>query len=426
MDNNIVGNGGGLTAGAGSEPLGGKQFVFPFGETLAAKKHDDVSVQFQYDYLDEQFDVRLPAVTGDGVRGAANSNAFASSPTSGKAEIYSRASIRYRPGHSGFADFTFQEDNESGIGETGAKTIDSQSGFVFRLTAGVPSFGYLNAGLEYGSNGAAGFDTVFNGDIPVEAIDFTKKNIFRITFGFLGVANPTLWIRLNGWKRVHTVYTEGVLEDVHVSTPVFPMFISAENGAYVKAGSWNGGVIGNGSNVGNRAFTFPNQIMVNGTAPEQAEMTLTGTNVGTVVLFRAKDLFKGKANNVKAQLLAYSFIVDVPAGNVVGEVQFQIVGVNTLNGAATFADINTNSSVLEYDHTAGAGASVQVTDGFPIVNEVVSYSGANRGGNTGDVIVNAEDIGAVAYAGDIFGIIAKDLAGNNVTVRVFTTHEELF
>lgn len=34
--------------------------------------------------------------------------------------------------------------------------------------------------------------------------------------------------------------------------------------------------------------------------------------------------------------------------------------------------------------------------------------------------------GAVAYAGDIFGIIAKDLAGNNVTVRVFTTHEELF
>lgn len=421
-----VGNGGGTAAGGVTEPLGGKQFVFPFGETLAAKKHDDVSVQFQYDYLDEQFDVRLPALVGDGARGATNSNAFVSSPVTGKAEIFSLDAIRYRPGHSGFADFTFQEDNEAGTGESGAKTIDGQSGFVIKLTAGVPSFGYINDGVEYGSNGAAGFDTTFNGDIPVEDIDFTKKNIFRITFGFLGVANPTLWIRLNSWKRVHTVFTEGVLEDVHVSTPVFPMFISAENGAYVKAGSWNGGVIGNGSNVGNRAFTFPNTKMVDGTAAEQAEMTLTGTDVGTVVLFRAKDLFKGKANNVKAQLLAYSFIVDVPAGNVVGEVQFQIVAINTLSGAATYADINTNSSVLEYDHTPGAGASVEVTDGFPIVNEVVSYSGANRGGNTGDVGVSAEDIGAVAYAGDIFGIIAKDLAGNNVTVRVFTTHEELF
>lgn len=406
---------------------GTENFIFPFGEQLAGKKHDDLSIQFQYNYLDYQFDVRTEAVTGDGTAGAANSMGFVSSAVLGTSILVSKDSIRYRPGHSGFADFTLLVDG-SGIGIGGAFDQQEQNGFQLKVDNGNASFGYLKSGVEKGSLGINGFDdqSEWNGNLSADKIDFTKMNIFRIVFGFLGVANPTLWIKKDKWYFLQIVKTEGVLEDVHVDTPVFPIGIKAENGATVRTGSWNGGIIGDGSKAGLRPFAFPNQIITSGILPEQAEMTLSGTNVGTIVIFNSKDLFHLKVNNVKARMTGYRFVVDVPAGNNVGEVIFQLVGIQTLSGTASWADINTVSSVMRYDHDAGTGASVDVATASSLITEVVSYSGSNKGGNTGDVTVDAESIGAFAYRNDTFGIVAKDIAGNNVTVRAFLNWEELF
>ena len=84
-----------------------QNFVFPFGEQLSAEKRDDVLVQFQYNYLDTHYDVRPPKITGDGEVAVLDSMAHASSASVGEATLTSRDSIRYRPGHSGFVDFTF-------------------------------------------------------------------------------------------------------------------------------------------------------------------------------------------------------------------------------------------------------------------------------------------------------------------------------
>lgn len=401
------------------DATGNSQFIFPFGETLIADKFDDVSVQFQYNQLNTQFDIRPPVLTGDGVVNSTNAYLSASSASSGSAKVSSRDSIRYRPGHSGFADFTAAFIG-TGVGEAGC--FDDDNGFILKYDNGNVSFGYRKGGTDYLDD-----QSVFNGDISVSDIDFSKLNIFRISFGYLGVANPTLWIKKDVWYILHQYKTEGLLTGTHVNSPVFPMRIDAENGIEVRSGSWNGGTLGQGSSVGKRGFTFPNTVIAAGTGPDQGSMTLVGTNVNTIVLFRSKSTFNGVSNNVKARLSSYEFVVEVPSGNVVGTVVMQIIGNPTLSGAATYSDINANSSIMEYDHTPGTGASVTYASGGSVLlTTSLNYIGTAKGGAVAKTSIDAESIGAFAYAGDQFAIIAKDLAGNGVNVRVALNWEELF
>lgn len=406
---------------------GNAAFIGSFGEQVVGTKNDDVSVQFQYNVLDTQFDLNPTetTTTGDGQIFSIDSYAEAVSPTgNGTATIQSRDNILYRPGHGGFADFTAYFE---GPGTGYAGPHDDNDGFALKISGGRASFGYIKGGVETGTGGAPGLDDQSDwvGRFDPSNIEIDKLNVYRITFGYLGVSNPTLWIKLDTWQTLHTVQTEGKLVGTHVNNAIFPMRIRAIDGMRVRTGSWNGGTIGGVSESGNpRPFSFPNSISLSGVGAEQASMTLTGTNVGTVALFRSKGLFNGLNNKVKSRLLSYEFSVDVPAGAATGNVVFQISGVQTLSGAATYADINTTSSVMEFDHTAGTGASVNMTVGVPIITSNIDYSA--KGGATGTVEVSAEKIGALAYSGDIFAVTAKDVSGNNVTVRVVLKWSESF
>lgn len=404
-----------------SDRAGNSGFIGSFGEQLTGRKLSDISIQFQYNALNTQFDLNATAtaVTGDGVNTATGSYAQASSATTGTATIQSRDFLRYRPGHTGYADFTAYFSG-TGTGEAGPH--DDNDGFKLKVTNGVASFCYLKGGVETGSVSQSSW----NGNADLSNIEWDKLNIFRITFGYLGVANPTLWIKKDTWQVLTTLKTEGTLTGTHVNNPVFPMRIKATNGATVRAGSWDAGTMGAESVPGQRPFHFPVTQVINGTAAEQGEALLVSTNVNTVALFRSKTTFQGIANKVKTRLLSYAFHVDIPAGNVTGTVIFQIVGNPTLSGAASYSDINTASSVMEYDHTNGTGASVNATLGSPIITDIVEYTGSNRGGSTSDVKIDAERIGATGYPGDVFAIVAKDLDGNGVTVRCILNWEELF
>lgn len=406
---------------------GGKSnLIYPFGEQAVGEKYDDVSVQFQYDYLDTTFDVQTDT-TGVGASvGVTNSVAWASTTSVGEeAGITSRDTIRYRPGHSGFILFTLAGDvSGGGWVDGGGYDTAEDHGFMIEInsTGSGLHFGFLQSGVKKGSNYANGFDEVVN-----HGLTLSNLNIYMIMYGYLGIASPTLFVRIDGnWKPLHTVNTEGLSAEVHTRTPVFPVRISAHDGAVAKSGSWNGGTIASGSSVGVRGFAFPNTTMVSGTGAEQGEMTTVSTNINTVALFRAKSTFKSKTNNVKAKLTGFSFSVDAPAGNVLGTVVFQIVGSPTITGTPTWNDINTNSSVMEYDHVAGTGATATASAGSPLVTKNIDYVGANKGGTTGDASIDAESIGAYAYNGDTFAILAKDLGGNGVTVRVTLNWEELF
>lgn len=401
--------------GAGNDTA----FVFPFGELFTAEKQNDVLVQFQYDYYDEQFDVDTPVTTGDGSVTVSGSLLNVSSASSGTALISSKDTIRYRPGHSGFIDFTL---SASGSGTVRAGGFDSSedNGFVIDITNGAMTFGYIKAGVNKGSAGAAGFDSV-----DTNGLDLTKLNIYRIVFGYLGVANASLFVKKDKWLHLHTVETEGVIDATHVNTPVFPITIKAENGATAKSGSWNGGVIGKDTPIGNRGFHFPNQLL--GASPLQGTATVLSTGaVKTIVAFKSKTLFKSKPNNIRAKLVGYSFNVDVPAGSSSGEVIFQLIGVSAYTGTPSWNDIDNTSSVIQYDHVNGTGSAITPTSGRVILQDTITYVGLNKGGLTTNGQILADDIGAYAYAGDTFAIIAKNEGGADVDVRVVLYWSEQF
>jgi len=79
--------------------------IWPFGETMTGYKVDDITLQFQYPFINEDFDFRPPVITGDGVVQQSNSMLQVSSVT-GSASVKSRSLTSYRPGHSGYIDFT--------------------------------------------------------------------------------------------------------------------------------------------------------------------------------------------------------------------------------------------------------------------------------------------------------------------------------
>jgi len=400
-----------------------QQTIFPFGELFVAKKHDDVSVQFQYDYLDTTYDVHT-GVVGNGIAGVDTSVAYCDSvDASGMAYIESKDSVRYRPGHSGFIDMTLGVDTSNGgYGHGGGFDHTMQNGFIIHIEDSKLYFGFLKDGVKTGSNFNIGLDLIEN-----HGLVLSNLNIYRIVFGYLGIANPVLSVKISGgWKFLHMLDTEGKGTSTHTSTPVFPMCVMAHGGAKAYTASWNGGVMGDESSVGNRGFHFPTQLITSGTAAKQGEILVNTTDTVTAVLFRAKDTFKTKPNNIKARLSGYTFTVDIPAGNYYGDVVFQLVRVTSISGTPTYVDINSNSSIIQYDHTNGVGASVSVTAGVPIAQETVSYTGASKGGTAGKVTINAEQLGAFAYRWSMFAILIRNLGGTSVKARVTLNWEELF
>lgn len=129
-------------------------------------------------------------------------------------------------------------------------------------------------------------------------------------------------------------------------------------------------------------------------------------------------------NHVLCKLTGLQVHLDIPAAGY-GTVILMIVANPTLSGAATYADVRSDS-VMQVDHTPGTGASVTYTsDGTVILSRFLEYIGANKGSSTSDASLNAEDFGLVAFPGDVFAIIVKDRAGSTVTCRLSLNWKEL-
>lgn len=396
-----------------------KGAVGTFGEQLVGFKRDDIEVQFQYDFLDTDFDVKPASTTGDGSVAVTDSALTVSSAVTGTASIESLKATRYRPGHSGYADFTalFSGDGDGKIG-----IFDTDDGVFIECSSGSMTLNRRRATVD--ATGVA-----LPATVDGIAVDYTKFNVYRILYGYLGSASPELFVRLGGeFRFLATIDTEGQLATTYVSNPVFPMRVEVENGLTIKTASWSAGTIGNLASTGARPFAFPNTAIVNGVAADQGSMTLTSTNVGTVVIFHSKTTYKTKTNKVEAELLQMDVSVDDPPSGS-GDVIIQLVAQPTLSGAASYTDIDSDNSIIEYDHTAGTGASVSYSSGGRVIRTLAIPYDAAKGNNaaiTGGQVVDARRLGAIANPDDTFCLIAKDRGGNGVTVRCNLNWEELF
>jgi len=378
---------------------GGLSFVGIFGEQLSAKLADDISVKFPYG-VNTTYDVST-SVTGDGAVASSSGNLCSISSTTGTAQVQSRDAVRYRPGHT--ARFLFTASfNGTGTGTIGAYNDDS--GVWLKYDGGTITAGYRNGGIDTST-------TALNGG-SAGSLDWSKINIFEITYGYLGVAPIVISVldpTEGTFSPLHTFFTPGALTTTHIGTPILPIRMETDGDMEILTASWTGGVMGDGSQIGARAFSW------------NGEFTLSGTDIGTVVTFENMSTFNSKDNAVKVRLLRYEFFVDKPS-NADGTVQFDIIANPSLTGTPSWTDEETGNSVMRYD-------TVQQYDsgGKPILTEWVGYSGFHNSGAAGGNVFDAAKIGAVCRPGEQFSILARNVDGStNVTVRVTFNWEELF
>lgn len=375
-----------------------------FNELVVASPSDEIAMVFDYGILQNKAHGSIITVTGDGTVTDSNGIAIIDS-TTGTAKFTTRDRITYKPGKTVIGKFT-ASFNGTGIGYAGLN--DDKDGFLIKYNNGALSVIRRKSTTDVEVASAS-----FNGD-DISGIDFTKVSIFYIMFGFLGVGNPSIWVlNTDGTPlKIHEFKTIGALTTTHIRHPVLPIQFSTSGDMTINVGSINAANLGDGNIVGKQNFTNDHSA------------TLTGAGTELLANYRAKTLFEYKAgtstdNKRKARLLQIQFYT-APATSGEGTVKFTIDQCSSVSGA-TWADVAQYDSVMEYDEA-----------GTPTISKraIVRFTGYSAGsGNQadfgGDVSFDADRLGLVAYAGDIFTIRAENLDSGTVDVYVGLNWEEI-
>jgi hypothetical protein len=383
--------------------------VFPFGEFNSEERRDDIAVLFHYPDYNTEFDMNPAVIVGRATATVVDGYLELSSRAGERATAPSKNSIRYMGGHSGFAQFTASFAGE-GTGTIGAWAAD-EDGFFIRVSNGEPQIGYQKGGIDTVVTPTGRY--FYGGTIPVALIDWTKLNIFRIMFGYLGVANPVYEIKLNGqWFALGTIETEGRLDSTHISNPVLPITARADGAMEIRTASWNGGRVGGENFVGARFFC------------RDISKTLAAGAKATMGTFRNKATYQNVTNRVKALLVRYEFSVDAPAAGS-GTVQFRIEKNANLAGNQTWIDNDTTNSVIDLD-----AVQTYASGGKTIFIEHVGYAsgGGNNPKSGGSVSQQADSFGLFLLPNETATITAQNvgLDNTNVVTRAVFNWIELF
>lgn len=416
--------------GAATQFLDNIAFVDHFGQAITGQLKSDVSVNFAYGVVDTDFDVKVPVTTGDGaVTASAGSGGFLqASSTTGTANVESRDSLRYSNGRGFFVTNTASFEG-SGIGWAGGFDGDTlHDGFPLKYTGATDTleFGYLKEG-------------VFTGAVEVDhvalGLDLTKLNIWCVIGGFLGVANPTLLVKMDTWKVAAAIKTEGRINVPHVRLPAFPMAIRAEGDMVVRSGSWHTGTVGTAESVQDRGFSYPSQPFTlpasgdnqGGTPRGRVTLPAVAGEVATVFTIRSKDLFNSLPNKIRADVVNVSVLV-VPNGAGSGVVQTQLLGnVSNFTVAPVYTDV-APASVLEVDDVAGNQSVGRYDPANPsgfLVGEPLNipYIGGqgNQSSTFGREATLVQELQLDGIAGETLTCIARDLNGNAPDLYWFIT-----
>lgn len=328
-----------------------------YGELWATDVKNDILAQFSYGISDRETKNKVE-LNGGTVSIQEDNLATVSTGTAvdGQAEIESYNDVRYRPGHTVLAHFTalFTDptaaDSHQWIG-----TADGENGFALGFIDGNFAIMSMRAGIHTHT-----FEAELNGTVSLSEIDFTKINVFRITFGYLGVVPATFEILPKGesaFRTIHTAYYHGVQTQTHIELPYLPIKMSVTNtgnttDCQIRSGSWQGGVMGFCQKCSNRPFAYPIAAGI---------LTKQATSAGVVLAgFRSKATFQGFTNKIRSLLQFLQFVPYNPTEDVVVVVQL-LGGVTNVGGV--WAEIDADNSVLEVNTgvTSYTGGGVGLT-----------------------------------------------------------------
>jgi len=319
-----------------------------FGEQWATDVKNDIVAQFSYGK--SNYDLKPDEITGSGTVMIEESNLLTVSTgtdTNGASAVESFNSIRYRPGHTVMSHFTaLWTDPSANNAHQWIGIADGLNGFAIGFEDGVLSTTRMRAGVHFHT----GIDD-FNGNIDMTKVDFTKLNVFRIMYGYLGAAFITFEMLepgTNQFDTIHTIEYHNENEETHIELPYLPIKMSVENTGnntdiQIRSGSWQGGVMGLCTTCGNRGFTYPYTVgSVN-------IKTAIGTTPVILAGFKNVATFQGFTNKIRAELSKFSYTPFNATEDT--EVTVQLVRGVTVTGG-TYVNVDSTNSIMQINDTA--------------------------------------------------------------------------
>jgi hypothetical protein len=335
--------------------IGRQAFNAIFGDRVVSSRTPDVLVQFQYGISTRDC---VTTLTGDGAASASGAVATISAggTNTGTATVRSIHTLRYQPGFDGYAFFTAAFSAATAGSYQKIGLFDTDNGFYIGQVDGVFGYGFRTGGVD-----------TFTAATGMKWNEFNpaKVNIFRINFGWLGVAPDFFEVygtSANGWDLIGKVEVVNRQLVPSIVQPVQPIRAevgrtSGSGAVNLKTISWSAGRIQ--SFIGPLPSDRGNAISAN-----KSGIT-TETNVVTI---KNATTFATLTNKIASMIDFISASCDGAK-----PVTIKMKMNATLGGSPSYANIDANNSVMSYD-TAGT----TVTGGTQILSFQLATNGSER------------------------------------------------
>jgi hypothetical protein len=399
------------------DPAGRTNIVGVFGEQWATDVKNDVLAQFTYGKSD--YDLKPDETVGSGTVTIQNDNLLTvgtGTDANGSAKIESFNAVRYRPGHTILSHFTALWTNPTADNcDQWIGIADGTNGFTVGFQDGNFTITRIRDSVHYHTDVSQ-----FNGNIDMSTVDFTKLNVFRIMFGYLGSAFITFEMLepgTNQFNLIHTIEYHNKYEETHIQLPFLPIAMSVTNtgsteDAQIRSGSWQGGVMGLCDTCANRGFTYPYEP---GTTPIKS----VGTTPAILAGFKSVSTFNGIANKIRAELLKFTYLpFDATSDTMV---TLQLVRGATITGG-TYIDIDSNNSTIQVNETPTGFSGGRV--GLTLATMATTGQG-NTPPQSTPANLDADTLQLFLDPGTEYGIIAFTQEGN-VSITWNVNWVELF
>ena len=325
-----------------SDDLGRLAKLSQKGELLTGANVDVVDINFQYTIRSAE---TVTTITGTGAvshPGTGGSYAELSPGTGiGKAQLLSKASVRYRAGHESYCELSaiFREPEEN---------LNQWYGFINDDDRFAVGYQGLQFGLLFREGGNDTFipQSEFNQDRidgtgdSGYSINPQKINVFRIGFVWHGGLPLTIEIQVNQrFVPVHVLDFSNAIDETHLENPHLPVggLVERVSGAGTdqasRTGSWRAGSIA-------APVEEPSDDWTSHTVLDAALVTNARTNIFTI---RNPLTWQGKQNHISYELGVITF--DSEANKSVA-----VYGTKgaTITGGGTPTFIDESNYALQY------------------------------------------------------------------------------
>lgn len=327
------------------DEVGHSPSVSVFGDLVVAARHADILAKFAHGL--SSFEA-IKTVTGTGNHDTNNGALTLTTGASGSSSctIESRDAVRYVSGYQMYANFTaawISAPATGSVREIGFS--NKKDGFIIVDDDGVMKVRHIRAnGATYKEAIQSQWgDTLDGNGESGLTIDFSKTNIFQITFGHLGIAPVTFWVH-NGVKFIpfHRFYYANLQTEPHLVNPYLEMVAKVTNTtntlpATLLTASWNcGSVHGVDLDATSSNRRFNQEVLASGITTERPVLSIKN---------KLDYPTGGLENFVKTLINSMQGVCEGSGSNTI---KFRLYKNATLNaGVTTYTDKNGVDSCIQ-------------------------------------------------------------------------------